>query len=125
MITTDVDNKLSIDQYIDLLLPKYIELSNPSPGEPKYMRLRKFMKAVDTYGYRRDEERHEFLFSELLLYRPFRDENELYPESDIYPDNAVKCATLYKECEITMDDDGEDGWVLVKIAMVVPTFCRL
>ena len=115
MITTDVDNKLSIDQYIDLLLPKYIELSNPSPGEPKYMRLRKFMKAVDTYGYRRDEERHEFLFSELLLYRPFRDENELYPESDIYPDNAVKCATLYKECEITMDDDGEDGWVLVNI----------
>ena len=49
------EKQLSAVEYKSKLLPKYIELTNPNPGERRYMSLRKFMKAVDVHNYRGNE----------------------------------------------------------------------
>ena len=116
IITSDMESRqLSVEEYKSKLLPKYIALSNPNPGEPKYMGLRKFSKAIDIHTLRGDEKRHEFLYSELLLYRPFREEKELYPEDDNNPNNAFKCAELYNDMNVCTIE-GDNDWVIIENA---------
>ena len=63
--------------YERLLLPKYISVENPQPGEPKFLRLRSVPAVVRMHKFSRSEEHHEYIYSELLLYRPFITEDEL------------------------------------------------
>ena len=67
-------------------LPDFIELENG-----KVMKLRKFDAVVRRHKFKSEKEAHEFFFSELLLFWPWRNEAELFP------DDAVKCAELYKK----------------------------
>ena len=56
------------EQYKNLLLSRYIQISSPLPGEPAYMRLRTHQHVVRLHKYNRTKESHEYIFSELLLY---------------------------------------------------------
>ena len=67
----------SIEEYSSLLLPKYITLSDPRPGEPCYLRLHSFPLVVRLHKFNRTKQRHEYLYSELLQYHAFRSEEEL------------------------------------------------
>lgn len=70
-------------------LPYIIELDGDSlPGESKYLKLRKPI-ALRYHKYKEMTEPHEFFFSEMELYTPFRDYSELYPE------DIEKCQELY------------------------------
>ena len=78
------------DDTIDL--PDFIELQNG-----KIMRLRKFDAVVRRHKFKCDKEEHEFFFSELLLFFPWRNESELFP------DDANKCQELYLTQKINID----------------------
>ena len=73
-------------------LPDYIELENG-----KIMRLRKFDAVVRRHKFKEEKEAHEFFYSELLLFWPWRDESELFP------DDALKCAELYQRVKPSID----------------------
>ena len=75
-----------------ILLPDFIELLNG-----KIMRLRKFDAVVRRHKFKSDKDEHEFFFSELLLFYPWRDESELFP------DDANKCRELYLAEKINID----------------------
>ena len=82
---------MSVEEYSSLLLPKYISLSDPKPGEPCYLRLRSFPLVVRLHKFNRTKERHEYLYSEVLQYRAFRSEEELCRNDE------KQCAELYCE----------------------------
>ena len=65
-------------------LPDFIELYNN-----KMMTLRKFEAVIRRHKFKAEKDEHEFFFSELLLFWPWREESELFP------DDAQKCAELY------------------------------
>ena len=73
-------------------LPDLIELDNG-----KMMKLRKFDAVVRRHKFKEEKEAHEFFFSELLLFWPWRNESELFP------DDAKKCAELYKRVKPSID----------------------
>ena len=73
-------------------LPDFIELENG-----KIMRLRKFDAVVRRHKFKEEKEAHEFFFSELLLFWPWRNESELFP------DDAKKCAELYHRVKPYID----------------------
>merc|ERR1712082_572647 len=68
----------------NIQLPQYIMLENN-----KVMRLRRFEAVVRRHKFNPDRCEHEFFFSEMLLFSPWRDEAELYP------DNLEQCARIY------------------------------
>ena len=98
LISPDNKCEMSADEYVDLLLPKHIILRDPEPGESKYMKLRNVSNVVRLHKFNSTKERHEYLYSELLLYRPFMSEEELYRNDE------KKCAELY--CEKVNDSEG-------------------
>ena len=57
-----------------LSLPKLIELSDPVPGEARKMRRRKQAAALRQYKGGRNEEPERFMYRELMLYTPRREE---------------------------------------------------
>ena len=59
------------------------------PGEPKVLNKRTFPRALRFFKKKYDRNPHHFYLTELMLFHPFRDENELYPE------NPEKCEELY------------------------------
>ena len=69
--------EMSVEEYSSLVLPKYISLSDPKPGDPCYLRLRSFPLVVWLHKFNRTKECHEYLYSELLQYHAFRSEEEL------------------------------------------------
>ena len=73
-------------------LPDFIELENG-----KVMKLRKFDAVVRRHKFKSEKDAHEFFFSELLLFWPWRNEYELFP------DDAVKCEELYLKAKPYID----------------------
>ena len=65
--------------HVKIELPKFIKLINLKPGEPPFMKLRS-PYVVRFYKINRSKNPHEYIYSELQLYKPFRKEEELYPE---------------------------------------------
>ena len=70
-------------------LPKILTLENPLPGEPKILHKRTFPRALRFFKKKFDMNPHRYYLTELMLYHPFRDENELFP------DDPAKCEDLY------------------------------
>ena len=85
-------NVVTGDETEKIPLPDFIELENG-----KVMKLRKFDAVVRRHKFKADKEEHEYFFSELLLFWPWRYESELFP------DDAEKCAALYKRVKPLID----------------------
>ena len=100
--------EMGVEEYRSLLLPRYIELSNPQPGEPKFMRLREHPLAIKQHPINRSKHEHEYLYSELLAYRPFRNESELMRS------NQQKCAKLFLE-----KNDNDEMTKIEKVKTIV------
>ena len=70
-------------------LPHLLTLADVMPGEPRILHKRTFPRAMRFFKKKYDQNPHLFYFTELVLYHPFRDENELFPE------DPEKCEELY------------------------------
>ena len=70
-------------------LPLMLKIKDPMQGEMKILHKRTFPRALRFFKKKLDVDPHRYYFSELILYHPFRDENDLYPE------DPVKCQELY------------------------------
>ena len=70
-------------------LPQQLTLEDLMPGEPKILNKRNFPRALRFFKKKFDNNPHLFYLAELMLFHPFRDENELFPE------NPEKCEQLY------------------------------
>ena len=70
-------------------LPHLLTLEDVMPGEPRILHKRTFPRAMRFFKKKYDSNPHLFYFTELILYHPFRDENELFPE------DPEKCEELY------------------------------
>ena len=73
-------------------LPDFILLQNN-----KVMKLRRFDAVIRRHKFKSERDEHEYFFSELLLFWPWRDESELFP------DDAQKCAELYNRVKPVID----------------------
>ena len=58
-------------------LPEFIELDNPHPGEPNFMRKRNYPAVLRFHKVKASLQPEEYYYSEALLYTPFRSEAEL------------------------------------------------
>ena len=58
-------------------LPEIIKIRDPLPGEVALWKKRDFPKAMRMHKKRDDTDPHRFFLSELLLYTPYTDEQEL------------------------------------------------
>ena len=72
------------------LLPKFIKINNLRPGEPQFMKLRSIVVAR-IHKFNRTKKSHEFYLSELQLYKPFLNED------DLAPDSLENCKKIYDE----------------------------
>ena len=70
-------------------LPQLLTLRDPMPGEPKILHKRTFPRALRFFKKKHEKNPHLFYFTKLMLFHPFRDENELFPE------DPQKCEKLY------------------------------
>ena len=78
-------HKLICSDIRDVFLPNYIKLSDET-----YMKIRSYPAVLRKHKFRMDTQYHEFLFSDLLLYTPWR------KESSLYYHNFDKCLKLYE-----------------------------
>ncbi len=74
-------------------LPQAVTLHDLQPGEPPILHRRTFPRALRFFKKNFDLNPHKFYLAELILYFPFRDEN------DLHPNNEQKCEKLYKDNE--------------------------
>ena len=76
-------------------LPKYFPLSGgeTNPGDFQWMKLRA-PKAIRYHKFKQKTNEHEFYYSEMQLYVPFRDE-----KSEFFPNNMKKCKEKYNRCK--------------------------
>ena len=74
-------------------LPQAVTLHDPRPGEPVILQKRTFPRALRFFKKRFTANPHKFYLAELMLYHPFRDEEELFP------DDEKKCEELYMQNE--------------------------
>ena len=58
-------------------LPEYIDIDNPFPGEPLFMKKRSFPAVLRFHKFKASTEPDDYYFAEALLYTPFRSEEEL------------------------------------------------
>ena len=58
-------------------LPKYIELSNPYPGEPKMMIRRRHPAVLRYHKPNKDNNPKKYLLNEVMLYRPLKKEVDI------------------------------------------------
>ena len=79
------EHKLISPGMTDTFLPNYIKLSNDT-----YMKVRKTPAVLRKHRFRIDTQYHEFLYSDLLFYLPWRSEDELFY------DNFERCLELYE-----------------------------
>ena len=91
IITDHMTSGMTDEDLYKLALPKYIKLLNPLSVEPTYMSLRSFPLVIRLHKYRKNHDPLEYIYSELLLYKAFKDESEFLREDD------KKCAELYME----------------------------
>ena len=85
IVTDDFQDKTTLYK-----LPKFIKISNLIPGEPGFMKLRSPMVAR-MHKFSQLKTPHEFYYSELQLYKPFSNEDELAPN------DLDQCQNLYSE----------------------------
>ena len=71
-------------------MPSYIQLQN----KLGYMRLREKPLVLRFYKYSQKKNAHEFFYSELLLYKPWRDEAK-----ELYLDDLNSCLELFNDIE--------------------------
>ena len=71
-------------------LPSVIELIDPKPGEPRFMR-RRSRQVVRFHKFNYIKKPHEYYYAQLQMYSPFKKEN------DLQPDNFEKCKMLFNE----------------------------
>ena len=69
-------------------LPKLIEINDPFPGEPKWMRKRKGPAVIRYHKVKQDNDYERWMLKELMLYTPYREE-----DLDEYENNT---AEVYK-----------------------------
>ena len=81
-----------------LELPLKLELNNPMPGEPPYMRRRTFPKAIRFFKQNVDKNPHKYYLQQLIMYWPFKD------QSEIFPDDPIKCEDLYDQHVTEIDN---------------------
>ena len=72
-------------------LPEVVEINNPYPGEPKWMRKRKGPAVIRYHKGNKDKDYEGWMLRELMLYTPYR-EHDL----DEYENNTAK---VYEEKE--------------------------
>merc|ERR1712240_880480 len=93
----DIFNHVITGYHIDMKnlkeLPQAITLHEPQPEEPKILQKRTFPRALRFFKKNFDLNPHKFYLAELILYFPFRDEN------DLYPNDEHKCEKLYRDNE--------------------------
>jgi hypothetical protein len=70
-----------------VLLPKLIEISDPYPGEPKWMRKRSSSHQISQVN--QDNQYERWMLNELMLYTPYRE-----ADLDDYENNT---AEIYKQ----------------------------
>ena len=63
-------------------LPDYIEIDNPYPGEPQFMRKRSKPAVLRFHKLKQDTNPADYFFAEALLYTPFKTEEELQKRVD-------------------------------------------
>ena len=73
------------------------------------MRLRNFPAVIRRYKFRRENNPHEYFYSELLMFTPW------LSESDLFAGDMDKCRELFDELDTTT---GEDFPELSKIESV-------
>ena len=76
------------NENLETQLPMYIQLNG---GKLGFMKLRNHPSILRLHKLREDKDPHEFFFSELLLYMPWRSEDE------IFPNNLERCLALFKD----------------------------
>ena len=59
------------------ILPDYLKLRDVYPGEPPFMKKRKFPAVLRFHKFKIDTHPQEYFFSEALLYRPFKNEQDI------------------------------------------------
>ena len=74
-------------------LPQAVTLSDPLPGEPVILHRRNFPRVLRMFKQRFTANPHKFYLAELMLYHPFRREEQLFP------DDEKKCEELYRQNE--------------------------
>ena len=72
-------------------IPDMLTLDEPVPGEPTALHKRNFPRALRFFKKKFEADSHRYYLSELMLYHPFRNENDLFPE------DPVKCEELYRK----------------------------
>ena len=77
------------DEMIEL--PKLIEIKDPFPGEPKWMRKRKGPAVIRYHKGNKENDYERWMLKELMLYTPYREE-----DLDEYENNT---AEVYKQKE--------------------------
>ena len=75
-------------------LPRVITLSDLMTGEPPLLHRRSFPRSLRYFKKHLDKDPHRYYLSELYLYHPFRDEN------DLHPDDPEACEKLYRDNEM-------------------------
>ena len=58
-------------------LPNYLKLRDVYPGEPPFMKKRRFPAVLRFHKFKIDTHPQEYFFSEALLYRPFKKEEDI------------------------------------------------
>ena len=79
-LESDEENKFDFVMHSGtkrILLPQLIKLDNPYPGEPHYMKKRKFPAILRFHKFKASINPEDYWFAEALLYTPFRTEEEL------------------------------------------------
>ena len=75
----------------NLQLPEFIKIQNPIQGEVSIWKKRSFPKAMRIHKKKKDVNPNEYFLSELLLFTPYTDEDELGPNEE------EKCRNLYQD----------------------------
>ena len=63
------------------------------------MRLRSYEAVIRRYKFRRENNPHEYFYSELLMFRPWSSESELFE------DDVDKCKELFEEMDTDMNKE--------------------
>ena len=69
-----------------------MQLESPLPGEPPYLRRRTFPRAIRFFKQKEDVDPYKFYLQQLILFHPFRSENE-------FPKDAEECKIKYFDNE--------------------------
>jgi hypothetical protein len=77
-----------------LILPDFVILKNK-----KVMRLRSYEAVIRRYKFRRENNPHEYFYSELLMFRPW------FSESELFEDDIDKCKEWFEEMDTDMNKE--------------------